>query len=285
MIRDFFIGRGYLEIETPCRIPSPAPEAHIDAFASGEWFLHTSPELCMKRVLAAGYPKIFQICRCFRMSERGSRHLPEFTLLEWYRSGVDYIGLMEECEDLILSVLRGLTGENSISYQGVCIDLEKPWERIRVEDVFSRFASMSLERALAMGAFDEIMAFEIEPRLSRRKPVFLYDYPVSLGALARVGERNPSFAERFELYISGIELVNAFSELTDAVEQRARFSKEQRERLSRGKTVYPDAEKFLECLCHMPESAGAALGVDRLVMILSDAAGVEDVVAFTPEEL
>ncbi|MBE9546736.1 MAG: EF-P lysine aminoacylase GenX [Proteobacteria bacterium] len=284
-IRDFFTNHDYLEVETPHRIPVPAPEAHIDATASGNWFLHTSPELCMKRMLAAGYHRIFQICRCFRHEERGCLHLPEFTLLEWYRKDIDYREMMEECEDMIISVARYLGRGEVITYQGRQIDLQRSWERISVREVFERYSSMSPEEALKDDLFDEIMVRDIEPHLGWGKPTFLYDYPVSLGAMAKTKKDDPTVAERFEIYIGSLELANAFSELTDVNEQRQRFAREQQCRRSLGKTVYPAPEKFLDALDYMPESAGAALGVDRLVMIFANTPAIDDVVAFTPEEL
>jgi lysyl-tRNA synthetase class 2 len=284
-IRRFFMSRDFLEVETPHRIPALAPESHIDAIPSDDWFLHTSPELCMKRLLAAGYPRLFQICRCFRGSENGDRHLPEFTMLEWYCAGIDYLDLMSECENLILTVARDLGRGTEIAYAGRTICLEKPWIRHTVKEAFEKHAPLSLEEALAKGSFDEIMAFEIEPRLEKGRPTFLYDYPLSLGALARRKAGDPAFAERFELYIGGLELVNAFSELTDEEEQRSRFMREEEARRSRGKRPYPMPEPFLRALPEMPESAGAALGVDRLVMLFTGAAGIRDVVAFAPEEL
>ncbi len=284
-IRRFFISRDYMEVETPLRIPAPAPESHIDAIPSDDWFLHTSPELCMKRLLAAGYPRLFQICRCFRGRENGDRHLPEFTLLEWYRAGIDYLELMSECEDLLIGIARDMGKGGEIVYGGKTIGLEKPWERCSVREAFEKHASLSLEEALKNGSFDETMAFEIEPQLGKERPTFLYDYPLSLGALARRKAGDPAFAERFELYIGSMELVNAFSELTDAEEQRSRFLKEEEERRSMGKRPYPVPERFLRVLPEMPESAGAALGVDRLVMLFTGAAEIRDVVAFAPEDL
>lgn len=283
-IRGFFRAADFLEIETPYRIPSPAPESHIDAVISGEWFLHTSPELCMKRLLAAGYPRIFQICRCFRAGERGTRHLPEFTLLEWYRSGADYRDLMVDCEALIGRVAVDLGLSGSCSWQGKRIDLDPPWERISVREAFARHASMTPEEALSRDCFDEVMA-DIEPRLGLEKPVFLYDYPAPLGALARLKAGEPHLAERFELYMAGLEMANAFSELTDAGEQRRRFEAANLQRRLGGCHVYPMPEAFLEALPRMPASAGIALGVDRLAMILTDRARIDDVVAFTPETL
>ncbi|MEA3486811.1 MAG: EF-P lysine aminoacylase EpmA [Thermodesulfobacteriota bacterium] len=285
-IRGFFIDRDYLEVETPSRIPGPAPECHIDAIPSDGWFLHTSPELCMKRLLAAGYPRIFQVTRCFRNGERGSLHIPEFTLLEWYTSDIDYHRMMEECEELIVHVARNLGHKGKINYRGREIDIQTPWKRISVKNAFRRYSPVSMKKALENNRFDEIMVSEIESRLvGTKRPVFLYDYPVALGALARVKKTDPEVAERFELYMGGLELANAFSELTDAVEQRARFEEEQEARRESGKTPYPMPEKFLSELANMPESSGTALGVDRLAMIFTNSASIDDVVAFTPEEL
>ncbi len=284
-IRRFFDERDYFEVDTPIRIPAPAPEEHIDAIPSGDWFLQTSPELCMKRLIAAGYPKIFQISKCFRAAERGGLHLPEFTMLEWYRRESDYRALMQECEDLILFVAQTLDGGDVIFYQGSGIALQAPWMRISVADAFARYASLSMKEALEKDCFDEIMTGEIEPRLGRSHPVFLYDYPVELGALARVKKTDSALAERFELYMGGLELANAFTELTDEKEQRSRFERVRHKRRAAGKAVYSMPEPFLSSLRHMPEAAGIALGVDRLAMLFTDSASIDDIVAFTPEML
>ena len=284
-LRRFFIDREYLEVETPHLIPAPAPETHIDAIPAGDGFLHTSPELCMKRLLAAGYTRLFQICRCFRQGERGSRHLPEFTLLEWYRTGVDYLALMAECEELIRFVSGELGRGARIRYQGEEILLEGPWERLTVRDAFARFASVSMEEALRNGLFDEVMVTRIEPHLGTPRPTFLYDYPSELAALARARKDDPSVAERFELYMARLEIANAFSELIDPEEQSARFERERAERGRMGRTVYPLPQKFLDDLHHMPACAGIALGVDRLVMLFADETDIGKVVTFTPEEL
>lgn len=283
-VRAFFAEHDYLEVETPVRIPAPAPEAHIDAIESEGWFLHTSPELCMKRLLAYGYPRIFQICRCFRKNERGSRHIPEFTMLEWYRSDSDYFDMMKETEELIkhAAVISGFGTQ--ITYRGSRVDLERPWTRMPVAEAFDKYASISVEKALSEDRFDETMA-EIEPALGEKAPLFLYDYPVSCGALAKLKTGNSSVAERFELYISGIELCNGFTELTDPKEQRERFEKEIALRKKAGKKEYPMPEKFLESLTNMPDASGNALGLDRLIMLFADAVRIDDVVAFTPEEL
>jgi lysyl-tRNA synthetase class 2 len=284
-IRKFFTDQGYLEVETPYRIPAPAPESHIDAIASGEWFLHTSPELCMKRILAAGYEKIFQICRCWREGERGSQHVPEFTLLEWYRSVSDYKALMEECEALILTMAKTLGLEQKIIFRGQEIDLTGPWERISVKEAFRHYSKISVVEALERNLFDEIMVEKIEPRLGISKPTFIYDYPIERAALARLKQEDQTIAERFELYIGGLELANAFSELIDPEEQKKRFDHENSIRHSLGKPTYPMPEKFLAEMDDMIPSSGIALGVDRLIMVFVDAERIGDVVAFTPEEL
>ena len=284
-VRSFFIERGYLEVDTPIRIPAPAPEAHIDAVASEDWYLQTSPELCMKQLLAAGYPRIFQICKCFRHKERGRKHLPELTMLEWYQAGGNYADLMVDCEELIGSIAGQTTGNNNLSYQGQSIHLDPPWPRLSVDEAFRRYATMEVEEALEKNCFEEVLVNEIEPNLGATKPLLLYDYPASLGALARLKPQNPLVAERFELYIAGIEVCNGFSELTDPVEQRTRFESEQKIRKSLHKSVYPLPQNFLASLNDMPAACGNALGLDRLVMLFSDTANIDDVVAFTPEEL
>jgi lysyl-tRNA synthetase class 2 len=284
-IRGFFTQRGYLEVETPLLIPAPAPERHILPIPVQDRFLHTSPELCMKRLLSAGYTKIFQVTRCFRGRERGDLHLPEFTLLEWYRAEIDYKALMDECEDLLMWVSRTLKMDDRIHWQGCEIDLKGPWERIRLDDAFDRFASMSLRAALESGDFDEGMVREVEPNLGQTRPSILYDYPASMASLARLVPGNKDLAERFEVYLCGIELANGFSELTDEGEQRARFKNELARLQHSGIKDLPMPEEFLKSLARMPEASGIALGIDRLAMIFADTRRVDDVVTFTPEEL
>jgi elongation factor P--(R)-beta-lysine ligase len=283
-IRSFFNTLGYLEVETPVCIPAPAPEAHIDAQKCGHWYLQTSPELCMKRLLAAGYEHIYQICKCFRRNERGSRHLPELTLLEWYTAGADYRAMMAQTEALVRTVCTALD-KNQFTYQGRCIDVSAPWPLLTVAEAFHKYAGQSPEEALRRNRFDEVLAFSIEPYLGHPQPVFLYDYPVACGALARSKIEAPHLAERFELYIAGLELCNGFSELTDPAEQRRRFEMELDARRMTGRALSPLPESFLQALADMPPAAGNALGVDRLVMLLTDAPQIDDVVAFTPEEL
>jgi len=284
-VRRFFIERDYLEVETPNRIPAPAPETHVDSFASGDWFLHPSPEICMKRLLAAGYERLFQICKCYREGERGARHLPEFTLLEWYRAGGDYTDLMRDCEALTSCVAGRLGGGMQIMYQGAQLDLEPPWERVTVDEAFRRYAAMPVGEALATDCFEEILVDRVEPRLGFGKPTFLCDYPLPLASLAKKKKADPLVAERFELYLCGMELANGFTELTDPEEQRYRFEEAIEGRKRIGKPVSPMPEPFLSELVRMPDAAGIALGLDRLVMVLTDSATIDRVVAFTPEML
>ena len=283
-IRRFFLGEGFLEVETPLLIPEPAPELNIDAVAVNDWFLQTSPELCMKRLLAAGYRKIFQICKCFRKKERGACHLPEFTILEWYRADADYNDLMGDCEDLIVSVAKDLGFSKIKSSNGQSLLLGKPWQRMTVQNAFTRYAGIKIPEALDGDRFDEVLACDIEPFLGIEQPVFLYDYPKEQGSLARC-KKDTDIAERFELYMAGIEIANGFSELIEADEQRRRFESVSKGRKEKGFSVYPMPERFLEVLPHLPPSAGIALGVDRLAMLFAGKEKIDDVVAFPPEIL
>jgi lysyl-tRNA synthetase class 2 len=284
-IRHYFINQGFLEVDTPVRIPVPAPEAHIEPEDSGSWFLQTSPELCMKRLLAQGSSALFQICKCFRCNERGAHHLPEFTMLEWYRTGCDYRGLMTDCEKLLSSLADCFHLGPTIRVGDHPVALQPPWERLTVAEAFRRYAPQSLDEALTGGTFDEMVCTSIEPQLGIARPVFLYDYPAELGSLARTKETDPTVAERFELYIGGIELANGFSELTDPVEQRLRFVHEQDTIRTLGRRPGPMPEKFLAALSHLEKAAGIALGVDRLAMVFWGAAAIDEVVTFVPEEL
>lgn len=280
-IRAFFIAHEYLEVDTPQRIPANAPEVHIDAVASGGWDLQTSPEIAMKRLLAAGYDKIFQLTHCWRDQERGQHHLPEFTMLEWYRSGSDYLKLMDECELL----LRHLVPSGTLSYQDYEVNLKEPFERLSVKEAFQRYCQCNATEALREDRFDELMACEIEPHLGHTHPTILYDYPAELAALARRKPTQPELAERFELYIAGMELANAFSELTDPVEQQNRFQSDEAARRNLGKRSRPLPERFLDEMKHLPASTGIALGIDRLIMLLTNTQSIDEIVFFSPEEL
>ena len=283
-IRLFFIQNGFLEVETPLRIPAPAPEEHIEAIQADGWFLQTSPELCMKRLLAAGYSRIFQISKCFRADERGDRHLPEFTMLEWYVTDFDYQQLMNQCEAMILSIAAA-SGLEAVNRQNKKISLSPSWEKITVGEAFLRYAPVTSDEAMAKGIFDEILVDYVEPQLGISRPTFLYDYPAKLAALAKLKDGNPAVSERFELYIGGLEIANGFSELTHAREQRERFEEALKARAAKNWARYAMPEKFLQSLTNLPPCAGIALGIDRLIMVLTGAKTIDDVVAFTPENL
>lgn len=283
-IRLFFRERGYLDVQTPLRIPAPALEDHIDAEPAGPWYLRTSPELHMKRLLAAGYPRLFQLGPCFRQGERGPRHEPEFTMLEWYRTGCDYLALIDETEALLTALARtaGLAG-SPLCRGHLRIDLTPPWERLTVDEAFQRFARCSPEACLTAGdgVFERTLVEQVEPHLGATRPTVLMDYPLALAALARRRVQRPDRAERWELYVAGIELANAFTELTDAAEQRARFETSADLRRAAGRPVYPMDHDFLGALAHgLPPCAGIALGFDRLLMLLAGQAQLTHVLPF-----
>ena len=284
-IRDFFNSKGFLEVETPQRIPANAPEEHIEPFRSEEGYLHTSPEMCMKRLLCRGHDKIFQICRCWRSDERGRRHVPEFTLLEWYRSHSDYRDLMTDCEELLAWVARACQENGNMLASDRLAGWAEKAQRITVREAFARLAAMDVDTAVNENCFDEVMVTVVEPALPLGVPVILMDYPARMAALARIKPDDPTVAERFELYAGGLELANGFSELNDPVEQRLRFEAANRTRVELGHAALPLPEPFLRELSAMPPSAGIALGIDRLVMLCAGTKQIDDVLAFTPEEL
>jgi len=281
-IREFWGNQEFLEVETPLRIRAPAPEEHIDAEPSGDRFLITSPELHMKRMLAAGYRSLFQICHCFRKGERGDLHLPEFTMIEWYRAGAGVEALMLDCENLVGHLAKAVPCYPKVTWDGHPVDLAPPWERITVAEAFQKYAGWSPGPRPDPDRFDLDLVEKVEPGLSgHSKPVFLTDYPASMAALARLCPTAPGIAERFELYIGGLELANAFAELTDAGEQRRRFLEEAKRREQAKKHVYPIDETFLQTMAlGMEPCAGIALGVDRLVMLLAGAKTIDQIVAF-----
>jgi lysyl-tRNA synthetase class 2 len=279
-IRSFFLGQGFLEVLTPLRTPTLAPEEHIDAIGSEDWYLSTSPELYMKQLLAAGYERIFQLAPCFRKGEKGRRHLPEFTLLEWYRAHGDYYALERDCEALITAVATQLSCFPVVSYQGKHIDLTCPWPRRSVHEAFMTCAGWDPREDRDPDRFEIDLVEKVEPQLDRSRPVFLEDYPAYQASLACLKDGDPRVAERMELFIGGLELANGLTELKDPCEQRARFEEANAARQAMGKTSYPLPECFLEALKDMPPAAGIALGVDRLVMLFTDAATIEEVVAF-----
>ncbi len=281
-VRNFFTSRGFLEVETPTRVTVPALEEQIDAQPAGAAWLRTSPELHMKRLLAAGYDKLFQIGPCFRHGEYGDRHNPEFCMLEWYRAHADYRAILDDVQGLIPAAARAGGGDaNSFVYRGRRIDLSQPWHVQTVARAFQDAAGWDPTRAFDAGRFEADLLARVEPSLPPDRPAVLMDYPAAAAALARCRPGQPPVAERWELYIGGLEIANAFSELTDPVEQRRRFEACAAARRAADKNVYALDHDFLAALeAGMPPSAGAALGLDRLVMLCCDAASLDEILPF-----
>jgi lysyl-tRNA synthetase class 2 len=279
-IRAFFRGEGFLEIETPIRVPQVAPEVNITPYRSEECVLSTSPELYMKRLLAAGYDKIFQLTRAFRRGERGRLHQPEFTILEWYRAQAGYAEVLQDTENLVLSLARGLGGGNTLSYRGNAIDLSIPWPRLTVAAAFTRYAGWDPSATPDTDRFENDLVTRVLPALPVEHPVILTEFPAGTAALSRLKPGDPRVAERAEAFIGGLEIANAMSELINPAEQEKRF-REDIETLKRaGKDYYRLPGRFLEALNTMPPTGGIAIGVDRLVMLFCDAGAIEEVLAF-----
>jgi lysyl-tRNA synthetase class 2 len=284
-IRRFFREQGFLEVTTPLVSPSLIPEEHIHAVEAETGFLLPSPEIHMKRLLAAGYDRIFQIGPCFRGRERGEQHLPEFTMLEWYRTGRDYMALADDCEGLLPAVCRAVCGDERIEYLGESIDLAPPWNRLTVREAFRTHAGWDPIAEQDPQRFERDLGLKVIPALRGERPCFLVDFPACEASLARRKADDPRVAERLELFAGGLELANGFSELTDPQEQRRRFEEANERRRARGAKAYPLPEKFLAFLGRLPPSAGIALGIDRLVMLLAGASRIDEVAALVPEDL
>ncbi|MEM6787605.1 MAG: EF-P lysine aminoacylase EpmA [Myxococcota bacterium] len=297
--RAFFTGRDYLEVETPIVVPSPGLDLHLDAFAiegavfadGALGYLATSPEYQMKRLMAEGFDRIFQLSRCFRRGERGRRHQPEFTMLEWYTRGADADAMMDETEALVRALVPAREGVHGFTGPTAC-DLTSSFARISVAEAFARFADTGADEMLRLAAEDEDRFFfvwvdRVEPALARLgRPVWVYDYPAAHASLARRRPSDPRFAERFELYIGEVELCNGFVELTDPVEQRERLHADQRARRAQGRPVYPIDERFIASLeSGLPACTGSALGFDRLVALALGATDLDEVVAFSHRRL
>lgn len=304
--RAFFESRGYVEVETPIAVPSPGLDLHLDAFeivpagAAGAHaadatdvaparrrYLTTSPEYQMKRMLAAGHRRIFQITRAFRANELGERHNPEFTMLEFYRGDATMADVLRDTEQLVARVTSGVVrlGERRI-------DCRPPFRRLTVCEAFATWAETSPEETRRLADEDEdrffrLLVERVEPALAALDhAVFLTEYPASQASLARKKDDDPGVAERFELYVAGVELCNGFGELTDPVEQRARFEADLEARRRNGKPLYPIDERFLEALERgLPPSSGNAVGFDRLVALACGTTRIGDVMAFTDDEL
>jgi len=292
-LRAHFAREGFVEVETPALQVSPGLEPHLVAFETRlrapdgknerALYLHTSPEFAMKKLLVAGVPRLFQLAHAFRNAERSSTHHPEFTMLEWYRAGSDYTALMDDCERLLRVALEA-SGRDRLAFRGVECDPRLPAERISVAEAFAKHANrdvFALEPAPGdtfEDCFFRVFLNEIEPKLGIGRPTLVYDWPIALGALARAKASDPRVAERVELYVSGLELANGFSELTDAAEQRRRFEHDLAEKARLYGERYPIDHAFLAALEYgLPASAGMALGFDRLVMCATGASRIDDV--------
>ena len=270
-IRTFFYDRSFMEVDTPVRIPSPALEDYIDAVESSDQYLRTSPELHMKRLIASGYEKIYQMGPCFRKGEFGKRHRTEFTMLEWYEANTDYMGILNFTEELIKKASSDLFLREEYFQQS--------WEKLTVSEAFQKYAGKDVNEVIKSGEFEEVLCFEVEPHLGKEAPLFLIDYPASMAALSRKKKSNPELAERWELYIDGLEIANAYSELTDAEEQKQRFNETAQLRAKDGREIYPMDNEFLAALeSGMPECGGIAVGIDRLCMAFCEVNDIENVV-------
>jgi elongation factor P--(R)-beta-lysine ligase len=291
-VRRFFDALGFLEVQTPAMVPSPGLDLHLDAFevAAGDrgsprW-LTTSPEYQMKRLLADGWERIYQVAPCFRRGEIGARHNPEFTMVEWYRAGAGIDDVMRDTEQLVAAVTGG-----TVRLGDRVIDVRPPLERIAVGDALQRFAGWPVDETLEIAKKDEDRYYRalveiVEPALERlERAVFLVDYPATHASLSRNKPGDDRWAERFELFVGGVELCNGFGELVDPVEQRARLERDQATRRTRGLPVYPIDERFLEALGRVPPSGGNALGLDRLAALVCGTTEIAKVIAFTADEL
>lgn len=284
LTRNFFQERGFLEIETPVRMSTIIPESQIIPFESEGWFLSTSPEQYMKRLLAVGYDKIFQISRCFRKGERGRWHNPEFTLLEWYRTDADYMQMIQDTEQLVISLARSLTNSEKIRYRGQDIDLTLPWPEISVHDAFVALAGWDPVVEPDSMRFDVDLVTKVIPGFNPARPTVLINYPAYRASLSRLKPGHLGLAERSEVFAGNLELANAYTELSDSHEQERRFKLEI-EQIRREQGVKLELpHRLLEAVAHLPACGGIALGMDRLVMLFCDADRIDDVIAF-PSEL
>lgn len=304
-IRRFFERRRFIEADTPALQISPGLEVHLRAFRAEGYMLHTSPEFAMKKLIVAGLPRIFQLAHVFRNEAKSDTHHPEFTMLEWYRAGTDYRAMMRDTICLTRACARAC-GATELRHRHRTCNPFAAWEKLTVAQAFKRYAGMDVMATLPRDAalcpdpkllriqaekigiscadadtwediFFRIMLNKVEPELGDAVPTILYEYPACLGALARRKPANPCVVERFEVYACGVELCNAFSELTDAAEQEARFAYEIRQKKKLYGETYPMDDDFIAALRHgMPACSGNAVGVDRLIMLITGAGNIED---------
>jgi lysyl-tRNA synthetase class 2 len=308
-LRGYFAEQGFLEVETPLWVESPGLEVMLDPVpADGGWLI-TSPEFQMKRLLAAGLERIYQVCRCFRNEESGTQHLREFTMVEWYRGWDELSAIAADVEQLVARICpRRENGGPYARWGGREIDVTPPWPRMTVAEVMRTWAGFEVrgdepaeELAAAAAAagielggatsWDDVFytsfVARVDPAIAAlERPLLVTDWPLPLAALARQRSDGAPVVERFEAYIGGVELANAFGELTDPHIQARRFTAERAERAARGKSVYPIDERLLAALAEgLPPCAGVALGFDRLIMLATGASHIRDVVAFGHGEL
>lgn len=297
-IRDFFKKQNFHEVFTPILVPIPSTEPNLEVFQTDlrtlkgikrDAYLIMSPEYSIKKLLAAGIGSCFEITRCFRNGEEVSPfHNPEFTMLEWYRVGANYFNVMEDFENLFNQIIKNVNPKADLKkwkYQGQSYDLTPPWPRIRIPDAFEKYAGKDVLK-VSDDDFYKIYFNEVEPEILKLgKPYFIYDYPISQASLSKPS-KDPRFAERFEVFLGGVELGNCFSELTDAAEQKKRFEIEKKQRERAKKTKYPIDEDLIEAFkSGLPEVSGIAVGVDRLIMLASDVPSVSDTMFFPAKEL
>lgn len=290
-IRQFFAERAVMEVDTAVLGRYTITDRHITSLAvptaAGNYYLQTSPEYAMKRLLASGSGCIYQICKAFRAAENGQRHNPEFTMLEWYRIGFDHQQLMDEI-DALLQIVLNTKASQRIAYA----ELFQQYLNIDIHTCTNSALHAQIHRAGWLNEPAErldrdtclqlLMSHGIEPHLGLETPLFVYDFPSSQAALARLNNSSPPMAERFELYIQGIEIANGFHELTDPLEQKQRFVRDQQQRLESGESVPAIDPRLLSALNHgLPDCAGVALGIDRLVMLAAQAQHIDEVIAFS----
>ncbi len=284
-LRNFFAARNVLEVETPLLATSTATDPHITSIKAGKWFLQTSPEFAMKRLLAADSGPIYQICKAFRDGEQGRLHNPEFTLLEWYQPGFNHHQLMNEVDELLQTILNTETCEH-ITYREVFIThLDIDPAQCTVADLIqcaehNKISPPTIDEDDKDSWLNLLLSHCIEPKLGLTKPLFIYDYPASQAALAKIRDDKIPVAERFEVYFRGIELANGYHELNDAREQQQRFNSDN---LQRKKMLLPEVPtdmRLIAALDDLPDCAGVALGVDRLMMLAHNCNTISDTLSF-----